>query len=308
MVALAYVFGYATDWQKLVHATENANLPLYVAFTVADKMIFFLWWGILQASVIRRFVTPVSTREVISVRGGAELFRTVNNPLADAGFIYGILRLTGGQVAAAVAVGTIPLCTHFFVLLLQASVALLLLPGGPTANRDLLVAVAISWSLIATTVVAMRTGLWERRIASTRFGAWTRNISFRAMLPFVGWFTLLAAFDVIIQGLASRAFGIDLPWLALAGRIPLLYLALSLPSFGNFGTREITWAFCFQDYANHDALVAYAFATNTVFLILHVVIGMIFLPSAMKLVDELRQARREGVEMPRPIIHDPSDP
>jgi hypothetical protein len=307
-LALGYVFGYATDWNALVAATEGANLPLYVAFTVADKMIFFLWWGILQAAVIRRFVGPVSTRKLISVRGGAELLRAVNNPLADAGFLYGVLQLTGGGVAAAVAVATVPLATHFFILLLQATLALAFLDGGPTGNRDILIAVSISWTLIVFGIVAARTGFWERRIASTRFGAWTRNVSFRAMLPFIGWFALLAAFDVLIQGMASRAFGVHIPWWALAGRIPLLYIALSLPSFGNYGTREITWSACFSEFADSHTLVAYAFATNTVFLILHVVIGVIFLPRALALIGAIRQARREGVEVPRPLIHDPIDP
>ncbi len=306
--ALSYVFGFATDWDALVRATEGANLPLYFGFTVADKMIFVLWWGILQAAVIRRFVTPVSTRELISVRGGAELLRTVNNPVADAGFLYGVLRLTQGRVAAVVAVATIPLATHFFILLLQATVSLAFLEGGPTGNHYILIAVSISWTLLACAFVAMRTGLWERKIASTRVGAWTRNVSFRTMLPFFGWFALLAAFDVMIQGLASRAFGIDIDWWALAGRIPLLYIALSLPSFGNYGTREITWSLCFSDFADSDALVAYAFATNTVFLILHVVIGVIFLPRALALISEIRRARKEGVEVPRPMIHDASDP
>jgi len=306
--ALAYVFGFATDWDALVRATEGANLPLYIGFTVADKMIFFLWWGILQAAVIRRFVAPVATRELISVRGGAELLRTVNNPVADAGFLYGVLKLTRGRVAAVVAVATIPLATHFFVLLLQATLSLAFLRGGPAANRDILVAVSISWTVLACALVAVRTGLWERKIASTRFGAWTKNLSFRTLLPFVGWFTLLAGFDVMIQGLASRAFGITIDWWALAGRIPLLYLALSLPSFGNYGTREITWSFCFSEFADRDALVAYAFATNTVFLMLHVVIGVIFLPRALALIGEIRRARKQGVKVPQPLIHDAIDP
>jgi hypothetical protein len=306
--ALGYVFGYATDWDALVRATEGANLPLYLGYTVADKMIFFLWWGILQAAVVRRFVAPVSIRELIAVRGGAELLRTVNNPVADAGFLYGVLRLTQGRIAAVVAVATIPLATHFFILLLQATLSLAFLRGGPAANRDILVAVSISWTLLACIFVAMRTGLWERKVASTRFGAWTRNLSFRTMAPFVGWFALLAAFDVMIQGLASRAFGIEIEWWALAGRIPLLYVALSLPSFGNYGTREITWSFCFAEFADRDVLVAYAFATNTVFLMLHVVIGVIFLPRALALISEIRRARREGVKVPRPLIHDASDP
>ena len=207
-----------------------------------------------------------------------------------------------------VAVATIPLATHFFILLLQATLSLAFLDGGATANRDILITVSISWTLVICAVVATRTGLWERKVASTRFGAWTKNVSFRTMLPFIGWFTLLACFDVMIQGLASRAFGINIDWWALAGRIPLLYIALSLPSFGNFGTREITWSFCFSDYADPDALVAYAFATNTVFLMLHVVIGMIFLPSALRLIGEIRRARKEGVEVPRPLIRDASDP
>lgn len=306
--ALSYVFGYATDWDALVKAMEGANVPLYLGYTIADKMIFFLWWGLLQAAVIRRFVGPISTLELVKVRGGAELLRSVNNPVADAGFLYGVMHLTGGQIAAVVAVATIPLATHFFVLLIQATLALAFLDGGPLGNRDILVPVGISWSFIVIGVVAVRTGLWERRIASTRVGAWTRNLSFRAMLPFLGWFALLAGFDVMIQGLASRAFGIDIPWWALAGRIPLLYIALSLPSFGNFGTREITWSFCFSEYADHHALVAYAFATNTAFLLLHVIIGVIFLPSALRLIGEIRRARREGLEVPQPFIRDAADP
>jgi hypothetical protein len=306
--ALAYVFGFSTDWDALVEATEGANLLLYVGYTVADKMIFFLWWGFLQAAVLRRFVTPVSTRKLIAVRGGAELLRTVNNPVADAGFLYGILQLTQGRIAAVVAVATIPLATHFFILLLQATVSLAFLEGGPGGNRDILIAVSIAWTLLACALVAMRTGLWERKIASTRIGEWTKNISFRSMLPFIGWFALLAAFDVIIQGLASRAFGIVIDWWALAGRIPLLYIALSLPSFGNYGTREITWSFCFSEFADPHTLVAYAFATNTLFLMLHVVIGVIFLPRALALIREIRRARQEGVEVPRPLIHDAVDP
>jgi len=232
----------------------------------------------------------------------------VNNPVADAGFLYGVLQLTGGRVAAVVVVATLPRATHFFILLLQATLSLAFLEGGPAANHDILIAVSISWTLFAGVLIAVRTGVWESRIASTRFGAWTRNLSFRAMLPFFGWFALLAGFDVMIQGLASRAFGIDIDWWALAGRIPLLYIALSLPSFGNFGTREITWSVCFSEFAPPEALVAYAFATNTVFLLLHVLIGVLFLPRALTLIGAIRRARKEGIEVPRALIHDASDP
>ena len=57
-----------------------------------------------------------------------------------------------------------------------------------------------------------------------------------------------------------------------------------------------------------EALVAYAFATNTLFLLFHVVIGMIFLPRAIALIGELRRARKAGVDVPRPMIRDAIDP
>ena len=49
---LAYVFGWLTEWDKLLETTRRANAPLFILVTFADKMIFFLWWGLLQAAAI----------------------------------------------------------------------------------------------------------------------------------------------------------------------------------------------------------------------------------------------------------------
>jgi hypothetical protein len=306
--ALGYVFGYATDWHALVEATRNANVPLYVTYTALDKLIFFLWWGVLQASAVRRFVTPVSTPEVVAVRGGAELVRTVNGALGDAAFVYGMARLTRGHVAAVMAAFGVPIVCHFVVLLLQTTLALAFLEGGAAGNRDVALAVVLGWTLVATVAVLMRVGLWERIVASERVGSWLRNVTLRTILPFLGWFALFALFDVLIQGLASRAFGIRIDWWALAGRIPILYFFISLPSFGNFGTREIAWTACFSEFGPRDTLIAYAFATNSLFLLFHVLIGVVFLPRAITLIRDVRQARREGAMVPEPLLHDASDP
>ena len=34
-------------------------MPLFIAITVLDKIIFFLVWCLVQASMIRRFLAPV---------------------------------------------------------------------------------------------------------------------------------------------------------------------------------------------------------------------------------------------------------
>ena len=99
----------------------------------------------------------------------------------------------------------------------------------------------------------------------------------------------------------------EISWTALTARIPLLYLALLIPSLGNFGTRELAWAGLFSEYGSRDSLIAYAFAVNSVFLVLNVLIGIIFLKRALELLTEVRRVRKTGELTPARLLRDPSD-
>lgn len=307
--ALGYVFGYAIDWQAIPDATAGANMPLFIGITVADKLMFFVVWGVLQAKVIRRFVEPVSVRAVLEVKGGSELVRTLNNSLADAAFMFGVSQLTRGKMAAVVAVATIPFGCHFGVLLLQTSVALPFLEGGWSANYDVTSVVVFGWLGVAAIAVGQRIGFWRRLFRNSGLTAWTERVRARDLLPFFGWFVVFAFFDVLIQGLASRAFGVSIPWLDLTARLPILYIVMSIPSLGNFGTREIAWAESFADYGTREALIAFALWTNVVFLVMHAAIGVVFLSRALGLVRDMRKARAQGDALPQePFLHDSIDP
>jgi hypothetical protein len=251
---------------------------------------------------------PVSSREVIAIRGGAELVRTVNGALADAAFMYGVAQLARGRSGAVAAAVLVPILCHFLVLLAQVTLALALLAHDHVANRDVVIAVGAGWTAFVASLLAIRLGWWRRLLSQPPMRALAENLSWRALLPFLVWFALFAAFDVLIQGLASRAFGVPIAWSALAARIPIFYVLISVPSFANFGTRELGWATLFADQAPRDTLIAYGLATNTVFLILHVLIGVAFLPRALALIAEVRRARREGSEIPELPLHDASDP
>ena len=227
--ALAYVFGWATDWSALVEATRNANLPVYVLVTFADKMLFFLGWTALQVIALRRLVGPLSIRALISLRGGSELLRAVSNPLADATFLLGLIHLTRGRPGVVLLAASIPALVHTVVLLLQATLALALLEGGPLANRDVTIAVSVGWAVVIGIALAMRSVRSSQWRPVARVRAIFEQLHFREFLPMLGWFVVLAAFDVFVQGLATRAFGAPIDWSALAARIPVLYLAGPTP-------------------------------------------------------------------------------
>jgi len=306
---LAYVFGWLTDWQRLVASIEQAHVPLFVAVTFADKLIFFVLWTFLQTTAIRRLVAPISVRSLLALRGGSELLRSVSNPLADAAFLMGLIRMTGGSPARVVLAASVPAIVHVIVLVGQVTAVLPWLEGGLAANREVAVAAGLGWVVILSAVLAIRLARRSTSRWLSRLRAMVQNLELRAFAPMLGWFGVLAFLDVGVQWLATHAFDTPLPVLGLAARIPILYAAFLLPAFGNFGTRELAWAALFEGHHPRDELIAYAFCTNALFLVFHVLIGVVFLPRALALLREVRQARWTGEALPKaPLARDPAEP
>ena len=306
---LVYVFGYATDWESLREATEQAHLPLFLTCAFLDRMAFFILWTWMSALALRRFVERVPTADVFAMRGGSELARVVSNHLADGAYFLGLAQLAGGRMDAVIASALVPVVSHFFVMLIQMTLALCFVNGGLAANQTTALVAAILWGII----LALAAGVWLSRSGRVQFPGIERVVYFldrfplRTMGPFLAGFTALAVFDVQIQWFASRAFGIDIEWSALAARIPVVYLSFLIPTLGNFGTRELAWANLFDDFGPRDALFAYALSINAIFLLLNAVIGFFYLSRAIELIRAVRAANREGEKVPRPIIHDPAD-
>jgi hypothetical protein len=306
---LLYVFGWATDWSRLRDALSRADLGLFLALATADRLAFFLVWTLLQAAALRRFVAQVPIGSVLAIRGGSELLRAVSNPLSDAAFFLGLVQLCGGRVDGVIAAALVPAICHFLVMGLQMTLSLFVLPGGLVGNRDVAIGAAVMWAIVLGVAVAVRVsaGRAVPLPGVPYIRAWLERFSLRELRPFFGAFLALTVFDVLIQGFASRAFGVPIAWDALTGRIPLVYLSFLVPTLGNFGTREVAWAALFADFGERDALIAYAFSVNAVFLALNVALGLIFLPRALALVAAVRWARRGG-QLHEPPWRDPTEP
>jgi hypothetical protein len=303
---LAYAFGWATDWSRLAQALARADVPLLLLFASADRLAFFAIWSWLWAIALRQVVADVPVSAVFAVRGGSELLRTVSNPLSDAAFFLGLVRLAGGRFEAVVSAAIVPTLTHFVVMVLQMT---LMLPFLGEGRRDVVIGCVVGWTILlggATAAgLAARGALRWRAAAAMR--SWLERFPFRALWPFWIGFTALSVFDVLIQGLASRAFGIPIGWVELAARLPLVYFSFLIPTLGNFGTRELAWVALFSEFGTRDALIAYAFAINAIFLVLNFLLGIVFLPRALELVAAVRQARRAAEPIARPALHDPTD-
>ncbi|MEM9177582.1 MAG: hypothetical protein AAGC67_20390 [Myxococcota bacterium] len=305
--AMVYVFGYAIDWQAIPKATDRANMPLFVAITIADKVVFFLVWALVQASMVRRFLAPVPRRQIIAVKGGAELVRALNNSVSDATFFLGVWQLCRAPLQSVVAVATLPFVAHFFVLLLQGSLAMLFVDREQVQFGVVVGVVVFGWVLVAAFVIARALGVVDRLWALLRLDFLDGRVNLKDLLPYFWVFAAFATADVFIQGMASRAFGNPIDWTALFAGIPTLYFWMLVPSFGNFGTREIVWANMFHGYADEASLYAFALWTNVIFLVMHVLIGVLFLNRAMALLSDLRKTRGHVSSVQAPILRDAMD-
>lgn len=306
--ALIYVFGYAIDWEAIPEATERANMPLFIGITILDKIVFFLVWCLVQASMIRRFLSPVPRRQIIAVKGGAELARALNNSISDAAFFLGIWQLCNAPLQAVVAVTTLPFVAHFLVLLFQGSIALAFVDPNLVQFSAVAGAVAVGWILVAAFFVARSIGATDRLYKFMRLDWLEGRVELRDLLPYLWIFAAFACADILIQGMATRAFGNPIDWIAMTSGIPVLYLAMLLPSFANFGTREIVWANVFHGYGDEASLYAFALWTNVIFLIMHVLIGILFLKRAVALLMDLRRTRSTVDGVRTPILRDALDP
>lgn len=306
--ALIYVFGYAIDWQAIPEATDRANMPLFVAITILDKIVFFLVWTLVQASMVRRFLAPVPRRQIIAVKGGAELVRALNNSVSDATFFLGVWQLCRAPLQSVVAVSTLPFIAHFFVLLIQGTIALVFVARDQVQFGLVAGVVAFGWTLVAAFVIARALGAVDRLSSLLRLDFLEGRVKLGDLLPYFWVFGAFAVADVLIQGSASHAFGNDIDWTALFAGIPVLYFMMLLPSFGNFGTREIVWANVFHGYADEASLYAFALWTNVIFLVMHVLIGVLFLNRAIVLLADLRKTRGHVESVRAPILRDALDP
>lgn len=306
--ALIYVFGFAIDWEAIPEATERANMPLFVGITVLDKVVFFLVWALVQASMVRRFLEPVPRRQIIAVKGGAELARALNNSISDAAFFLGVWQLCSAPLRSVVAVTTLPFAAHFLVLLFQASLSIAFLPRDLVQFSAVAGSVAFGWTIVVVFVIAQRVGAVGGLYRFFRLDWLQDRVKFRDLVPYIGIFAAFSTADVLIQGSATRAFGIPVDWISMTAGIPVMYLMMLLPSFGNFGTREIVWANLFHGYGESASLYAFALWTNVVFLVMHVLIGVLFFNRAWTLLSDLRKRRDTIAEVRQPILRDALDP
>lgn len=88
---------------------------------------------------------------------------------------------------------------------------------------------------------------------------------------------------VLVHYLALRLFGVEVPFVALLGFLPIVFLVASLPiTVAHLGTTQAAWLYFFAPYGEASQLLAYSLVAHVTFMILNGLIGVGFLGVALQ--------------------------
>ena len=223
-------------------------------------------------------------RDVARGRAGTAVVMSIHYSLSTGGYAVWLGRRTGAGAGPTVGAASYQLfCDLGAVCLLALPAALLgkhMLPQGVGASAAVLAGagfVGSSAMLLLAPRVAPRRWRESRALAAWRrvpVGVWAASTVLRS-----------ATIAVNIAGTwgAARAFGLEVPFEALAAGLPITYLVGALPiNVLGLGAVQATWVALFEAHDPGARILAFQFAYQLLGALSLLLRGLPFLPGVMR--------------------------
>jgi hypothetical protein len=97
---------------------------------------------------------------------------------------------------------------------------------------------------------------------------------------------------VVVHTLALQLFGVVVPFGIVFTFLPVIFLAASLPiTVAHLGTSQAAWVYFFAAYGEASQLLAYSLVAHITFMLMNSLIGLCFLPQALRGLDKVRSVQ-----------------
>ncbi len=88
---------------------------------------------------------------------------------------------------------------------------------------------------------------------------------------------------VIVQQAALQLFEVEVPLTRLFTMLPIVFRAASVPgTVAHLGTSQAAWLYVFAGYGTEAQILAYSLVAHVTFMVLNSLIGLAFMPFALK--------------------------
>ena len=301
-VGIFAILFHRVPFIDVIAALQQVRFKAYVALMVPYSLIYCSIDAFVLWRVLHWFHAPVPYRRVLPVRAAAYILSLLNPGLGQGGVAFALhrreglpfLEMTGSllflvvlefcQLALYAAIGIFGFHTHLAIAFAPVYAVL----GLGLA----VVLLCIQKEIDPLALVLTRIGRWYA--GNTAFQVPSRSPHARLLRTFKDarprhyLLTLLYKapnflLAVIVHYYALQLFGISIPFVRLLGFLPIVFLVASLPvTVAHLGTSQAAWLYFFAANGEAAQLLAYSLVAHVTFMLLNGLIGLGFLPWALR--------------------------
>jgi len=269
-------------------------LPFSIAYWLVDS--YCLTW------VVRRFNAPLRLRDIMPIRASMYLPALINTNLGQGGVAWYLREKAAIPFVEALSSILFIALMEIYQLFLFSTAGVVFYRPGSAGQSEIVgilrVAYVIAWIFFAGIIVlfaaARRSDRMRGWASASRFGAIGRT--FFAARPrdyaiVIGIKAPAFLLSIATQYLALSLYGIAIPFAKLMLFLPLVFLAAALPvAVAHLGTSQAAWLLFFSGNAPSARILAYSLAAHFTFMFCNGLIGLCFLPRAMRELSGLERS------------------
>jgi uncharacterized membrane protein YbhN (UPF0104 family) len=256
-------FGSAASW------TVPALILLVLGVYLGDSFAIWKTFG--------WFVTRLSFREVLVVRGATYLLALVNYSVGQGAIVYFVNRSRGVPLLRGTAAVLLVMGTNILLLLVFASIGMLVAPDLPPALRKVVFGAYAALAVYFVLLLLRPSWLTSRPIFDVLFAAGVSG-HLRALLVRIPHIGILMVFTYT----SLRAFGVQLPVSQAILYLPVIYFIGVLPiAVMGLGTTQAAMIFFLTSYvpgatpaAAKAAILAASLGSQAVALAVQATLGI----------------------------------
>ena len=293
-------------FSDVMAALQQVRFAAYFGMMVPYSLVYCSIDAFVLSRLLQWFHAPIPYRRVLPVRAAAYILSLLNPGLGQGGVALALYRREGVpfleiassllflavleccQLALYAAIGIFGLQTH---LAIAFAPVYLVLAGGLTVALLCIRREIDPLALLLTHLRRWRSGDQTYRAPNRLPHASLLRTFKRARLRHYVLTLLYKApnflLAVVVHYYALQLFGVYIPFLRLLGFLPIVFLVASLPvTVAHLGTSQAAWLYFFAAPGEEASLLAYSLVAHVTFMVLNGLIGVGFLPWALRGMQE----------------------
>jgi len=285
---------------SVMETLSEVRFAPYLALMLPYSLFYCLVDTFVLTRVVHWFHQPVPYRRLLPIRASSYILSLLISGLGQGGLAFYVHRREGIPFLALAGTMVFLGVLEFIQLALYAAIGIVafyphLVPAFAPLYLILIAVIGLGLFLIRSGAGPLQKCLVGfPGAAKMRFSQWFQQRdtglfnTFRQVRVRHAALTLLYKapnflMAVIVQHAALQLFGIEVPLTRLFTMLPIVFLAASVPgTVAHLGTSQAAWLYVFADYGTKAQILAYSLVAHATFMALNSLIGLGFLPFALK--------------------------